>query len=68
MVYVQTGISLFIFYNDIDEWEMFDLENDPQEMNNIADKSEFKDVRKELELELKKLQVLYSDTIPEKRD
>ncbi len=60
--------KLIHFYNDIDEWEMFDLEKDPQEMNNIADDPEFSGIRKELEQELKKLQVLYSDTIPKKRD
>lgn len=25
------------FYYDFDEWEMNDLENDPQEMNNVDD-------------------------------
>ena len=29
--------KLMHFYYDFDEWEMNDLENDPQEMNNVDD-------------------------------
>jgi len=29
--------KLIHFYNDIDKWELYDLENDPEEMNNIYD-------------------------------
>lgn len=27
--------KLIHFYNDIDEWELYDLQNDPHEMNNL---------------------------------
>ena len=29
--------KLIHFYNDIDQWELYDMENDPNEMNNIYD-------------------------------
>lgn len=58
--------KLIHFYNDIDEWEMFDLEKDPHEMNNIADDPAYKTIRKKLEGEILKLQKQYGDTEPEK--
>lgn len=57
--------KLIHFYNNINEWELYDMEKDPNEMNNIYNKSEYVDVIKELKIELKKQQVLYKDTDPQ---
>ncbi len=38
------------------EWELFDLEKDPQEMNNVVNDPEYADVVKELKDELHRLQ------------
>ena len=32
--------KLIHFYNDIDQWELYDLQEDPQEMNNIYDEAD----------------------------
>ena len=40
--------KLIHFYNDVDEWEMYDLKNDPNELNNVFDKPEYADKRTEL--------------------
>ena len=55
--------KLIHFYNDIDEWEMYDLEKDPLEMNNIYTDSAQSEVRKELENRLTELRKQYQDTI-----
>jgi len=54
--------KLIHFYNDIDAFELYDLENDPSELNNIYGKSEVTDIQKELETELVKLRDYYGDT------
>lgn len=58
--------SLMHFYHDIDEWEMYDLENDPQQMKNIYGTPESDKVLPQLMEELKRLQYLYDDPIRHK--
>lgn len=58
--------KLIHFYNDIDEWELYDLQEDPKEMNNLFGKEGYGEVTKELKEELKKLQAQYNDPIEEK--
>ena len=56
--------KLIHFYN-LDEWELFDLKTDPQEMKNRADDPELAEVRKELEAELERLASEYG--VPDDR-
>ncbi|TFG94617.1 MAG: DUF4976 domain-containing protein, partial [Calditrichales bacterium] len=54
--------KLIHFYDDIIANEMYDLEKDPNEMNNIYDVEAFSKVRKELENELLRLRHYYKDS------
>ena len=54
--------KLIHFYKDIDEWELYDLKEDPNEMNNIYNDPKNSDLIKELKAELEKLQIQYKDT------
>ncbi|WP_340110686.1 sulfatase family protein [Maribellus mangrovi] len=54
--------KLIHFYNDIDEWELYDLENDPQEMNNLIDSDDHMELIDSLKTELIRLQEKYDDT------
>jgi arylsulfatase A-like enzyme len=54
--------KLIHFYDDIDEWELYDLENDPTEMNNLIHSAEHTKIIAELKNNLKELQELYDDT------
>jgi arylsulfatase A-like enzyme len=58
--------KLIHFYFDIDEWELFDLDNDPHELKNIYSEPGNKDIIAELKTELIKLQKQYKDTEYEK--
>lgn len=58
--------KLIHFYNDIDEWELYDLKKDPHEMNNIYGKKGTEKIEWELRKELLKLQLQYDDPIREK--
>lgn len=40
--------KLIHFYNDVDEWEMYDLKNDPSELNSVFGKPEYADKQAEL--------------------
>jgi arylsulfatase A-like enzyme len=51
--------KLIHFYNDIDEWELYDLENDPKEMNNVYENPGYADVRKQLHKRLDELREQY---------
>lgn len=55
--------KLIHFYNDVDEWELYDLVKDPDEMNNVYENGEYGSVRAELHKELVGLKVLYGDTV-----
>lgn len=57
------NFKLIHFYNDIDEWEMYDLGTDPKEMNNVYNKEEYDDKRSELIHLLKETQTKYNDPI-----
>jgi len=50
--------KLIHFYN-IDEWELYDLKKDPDEMNSVYDDPKYADVVKELKAEIKRLQKKY---------
>ncbi len=53
--------KLMHYYYDIDEWEMYDLEKDPKEMNNIIADPSYADVLKEMKVELTQMQELYGE-------
>ena len=55
--------SLMHFYNDIDEWELFDLEKDPLQLHNLYGEPGMEAVTAELLAELHRLQALYQDPI-----
>lgn len=51
--------KLIHFYDDIDEWELYDLETDPKELNNLYGELEYAEIQKKLHVELKELQKNY---------
>ena len=53
--------KLIHFYYSMDEWELYDLDNDPDEMNNLYGQSKYKKLTKLLKKKLKALQVKYKD-------
>ena len=55
--------KLIHFYNDIDEWELFDLKKDPHELNNIYGTPGTEKITRQLMQELKRLQEQYDDPI-----
>ena len=55
--------KLIHFYNDIDVWELYDLQEDPTEMHNLYGQSGYEEVTKEMMQELLKLQEQYDDPI-----
>jgi arylsulfatase A-like enzyme len=54
--------KLIHFYHDIDAWELYDLEKDPNELNNVYDNPAYADIVKQLKTELQQLRNQYKDT------
>jgi len=54
--------KLIHFYYDIDEWELYDLEKDPYEMNNVYHQPEYQEVVTQLTARLAKLRQHYGDS------
>ncbi|WP_299557341.1 sulfatase [Seonamhaeicola sp.] len=54
--------KLVHFYNDIDEWELYDRKKDPREMKNVYADPNYVTVVKELHKELIDLRLKYRDT------
>lgn len=55
--------KLIHFYYGMDEWELYDLKNDPHEMNNLYGKPGYEKVTAKMMKELKKLIKQYDDPI-----
>ncbi|WP_430812249.1 MULTISPECIES: sulfatase family protein [unclassified Carboxylicivirga] len=53
--------KLIHFYNDVDEWELYDLEKDPQELKNVINETEYANLIPQLKAQLKALQANYKD-------
>ena len=54
--------KLIHFYHDIDEWELFDLEKDPDELKNLYADPAYADIRDNLHERLLELQNQYGDS------
>lgn len=54
--------KLMHFYYDIDEWELYDLEKDPNEMNSVYNDSSYAKVREEMHQKLENLRKQYGDS------
>ena len=50
------------FYDDIDTWELYDLEEDPSEIHNQIDNPEYDKIEDELKIQLAELQKQYKVT------
>ena len=55
--------KLIHFYDDIDVWELYDLETDPAEMHNLYGGEGYEEITSGLHEELKRLQEQYDDPI-----
>lgn len=55
--------KLIHFYNDIDQWELYDLDKDPSEMNNIYGQPGTESITADMRKKLKDLQEQYDDPI-----
>lgn len=56
------GYKLMHFYDDIDTWELYDLEEDPKEIHNQIDNPEYDEIEVSLHQKLDSLQELYKVT------
>jgi arylsulfatase A-like enzyme len=54
--------KLIHFYYDIDEWELFDIKNDPMEMKNFYNDPSYASVKEDLHNRLKKIMAKYGDS------
>src|SRR5699024_881514 len=54
--------KLIHFYNNIDEWELYDLKEDPMEMNNLYGQLGYEQLQDSLRQKLDELQEKYGDT------
>ena len=54
--------KLIHFYHDIDQWELYDLQNDPGEVNNLYGEEGYQEVTQKLHDQMVALQKQYNDT------
>ena len=59
---VNKEYKLVHFYYDVDEWELYDRINDPNEMTNVYNNPNYKEVVKKLAEELYELRKKYKDS------
>ena len=60
--------KLIHFYNDVDEWELYDMRRDPGEMHNVYDDPAYAQVRADMHAALTRLQQEVGDTDPDERE
>lgn len=56
--------KLIHFYNDVDQWEMYDMNADPKELNNVYDDPAYASKRAQMHELLEKVQQQYADIDP----
>jgi arylsulfatase A-like enzyme len=54
--------KLIHFYNDIDAWELYDLQSDPHELRNLYGQPAYAKLTARLKAELDRLRAQYGDT------
>ena len=54
--------KLIHFYYDVDEWELYDLEKDPDELNNLYGQDGYEVIQANLHERLTQLRIQYQDT------
>src|SRR5690606_8788530 len=54
--------KLMHFYYDVDEWEMYDLQEDPNEMHSVYDDPEYTEVQEMMHAKLDSIRALYGDS------
>ena len=54
--------KLIHFYFDVDEWELYDSETDPNEIHNVYQDPKYADIVKELKRKLEDLRTQYKDS------
>lgn len=54
--------KLIHFYYDVDYWELYDIENDPLEVNNLYENDEYSELIVDLKSKIEELQEEYLDT------
>ena len=60
--------KLIHFYNDIDEWELYDETKDPHEMRNVYNDPDYAQVRADMHRILEEVQKQYGDTDPDEKE
>lgn len=59
---IRTQQHKLIYYYSLDEWELFDLQADPRELNNVYTQATYQKTITDLKLQLKTLRTHYEDT------
>jgi arylsulfatase A-like enzyme len=59
---VTKAYKLVHFYDDVDEWELYDRKKDPQEMNNVYADPAYADIVKNMTAKLADLRIKYKDS------
>ena len=59
---VTKDYKLVHFYYDVDEWELYDRKNDPNELNNVYDDPSYSETVKELKVKLAEQRKKYKDS------
>ena len=55
--------KLIHFYYDIDQWELYDLQSDPNELNNLIGNDKYSDIVSNLKYELYNLKKNYGNNL-----
>ena len=59
---VRTDRYKLIYYYTVDEWELFDLHRDPNELQNVVEAPRYREAVRDLREELRELRARYGDT------
>jgi arylsulfatase A-like enzyme len=60
--YVSKEYKLIHFYYDVDEWELYDRKNDPNELKNVYNDPDYAEIVAKLKIKLSDLRVKYKDS------